>query len=92
VAALYLIGYAKSLTLRPTLLFPDRLEIRLGILAQHSIDRSSIQNLTPCDQTRHPTDRRMFGLDKPNLHLSTHSGHILFRVDNPTQLIKAIAS
>lgn len=91
--SVYLIGYAKSLSLRPTLLFPDRLEIRLGALARRIVPRSEIEQLASHDgdTTGQGDGQRMFGLDKPNLCLTTGGSNILFRIDEPAKLIAALA-
>lgn len=91
--SLYLIGYAKSLSLRPTLLFSDRLEIRLGAVAQRIIPRSDVKQLAPYDgrRTGRGVGQRMFGFDEPNLCLTTADSNILFRVDEPARLIIALA-
>ncbi|MGI4748716.1 MAG: hypothetical protein ACRYGI_04045 [Janthinobacterium lividum] len=90
---LYLIGYAKSLSFRPTLLFADRLEIRLGVVARRIILRSDIDHLSlyQSRRARQPDEQRLFGFEEPNLRLSANGLHILFRVDEPTRLMTALA-
>lgn len=90
---IYMIGYAKSLSFKPTLLFPDRIEIRLGVLARRVVLLEAIEGVSPCDtrKARQPDEQRLFGMDGPNLRLSTEGAHILFRVDEPARLIKALA-
>ena len=80
------------MSLQPTLLFPDRIEIRLGVIARQVVPLSAIARLSVCgdDETRQPGERRMFGFDKPNLRLSAAGLHILFRVDEPARLIAAL--
>ena len=89
---IYLIGYAKSLSLRPTLLFPDRIEIRLGVVARRIVPLAAIDRLSLCGikEARQPDEQRLFGFDEPNLRLSTAGSRILFRVDEPARLIAAL--
>lgn len=93
VLGLYLIGYAKSLSFRPTLLFPDRLEIRLGAVARRIVPLAAIDHVSSCGigKQRQPDEQRLFGFDEPNLRLSTQGSYILFRVDEPACLVAALA-
>ncbi|MCQ8278182.1 hypothetical protein NFI95_06940 [Acetobacteraceae bacterium KSS8] len=92
ILAIYLAGYAKSLLFRPTLLFPDRLEIRLGVVARRIVPRALIESVLPHDgkRPRSPDEQRLYGLDRPNLRLGLAGGGLLLRVDDPARLMRAL--
>ncbi len=94
ILAVYLVGYAKSLMFRPTLLFSDRLEIRLGVVARRIVQRAAIESMRPHDgeTPRRPDEQRLFGLDQPNLRLGVAGGGVLLRVDDPGRLMRALAA
>ena len=91
LSGLYLVGYAKSLSLRPTLLFPDRLVIRLGVVAERTVPVSSIDRIGPCVEDAGRRERlrggRLFGIDGPNLCLDAAGERLLFHVDEPARLL-----
>lgn len=90
----YLAGFAKSLQLRPTLLFPDRLLIRLGAVASRSVALRDIRSvrLLPPDTRRNPASVRLYGFDVPNMAVVTAGQELRFRLDHPERLVAALGT
>lgn len=93
VLILYLVDDATPLPRRSVRRVPDRIEIRPGAIANRTIALPELDRLTAYDGhgMARGDGRCLFGLDEPNMRLTTEGSRPLFRVDEPAGRLAALA-
>jgi hypothetical protein len=93
LTSIYLVGFAKSLALRPTLLFKDRLLLRLGVVLSESVALAEIEDVRMLGNAPLPRGHiRLFAFDGPNFAVRARGRDYLFRVDQPRRLLAKLST